>query len=206
MKTNSENTANNNLKTIIILIILVLVLIVLILGISFAAIFYSKTGEEVNKVTTGTMTMSYSENTNGINLENAYPMSDDIGMTLNDENQYFDFTVSATLGGNVIINYAINATKESDSTLPDSSIKVYLTDMDNNERPVLAPTKISDLSITNNHVSSAPNGQYLLASGNFSQTVSHNYRLRMWISDDYVVQDEIMAYKLRVNVYGAVAA
>ena len=96
--------------------------------------------------------------------------------------------------------------RDSDSTLPDSSIKVYLTDMDNNERPVLAPTKISDLSITNNHVSSAPNGQYLLASGNFSQTVSHNYRLRMWISDDYVVQDEIMAYKLRVNVYGAVAA
>ena len=78
--------------------------------------------------------------------------------------------------------------------------------MDNNERQVLAPTKISDLTITNNHVSSAPNGQYLLASGNFNQTVSHNYRLRMWISDDYVVQDEIMAYKLRVNVYGAVAA
>lgn len=204
MKANSEK--NTNFKYIVILIILIIVLIVLILGVSFAAIFYSKTGEEINKVTTGTMTMSYSENTNGINLENAYPMSDDIGKTLNDENQYFDFTVSATLGGNVIINYAITATKESDSTLPDSSIKVYLTDKDNNEQQVLAPTKISDLTVTNNHVSSAPDGQYLLASGNFSKTISHNYRLRMWISDDYVVPDEIMTYKLRVNVYGAVAA
>ena len=195
-----------NFKTAFLLLFLIIILVILILGISFAAIFYSKTGEEVNKVTTGTMTMSYSENTNGINLDNAYPMSDDIGMALNDENQYFDFTVSATLGGNVIINYAITATKESDSTLPDSAIKVYLTDTDDNERQVLAPTKISDLDITDNNVSSAPNGQYLLSSGNFSQTGSHNYRLRMWVADDYVVQEEIMNYKLRVNVYGSVAA
>ena len=195
-----------NFKTAFLLSFLIIILVILILGISFAAIFYSKTGEEVNKVTTGTMTMSYSENTNGINLDNAYPMSDDIGMALYDENQYFDFTVSATLGGNVIINYAITATKESDSTLPDSAIKVYLTDTDDNERQVLAPTKISDLDITDNNVSSAPNGQYLLSSGNFSQTGSHNYRLRMWVADDYVVQEEIMNYKLRVNVYGSVAA
>ena len=195
-----------NFKTAFLLSFLIIILVILILGISFAAIFYSKTGEEVNKVTTGTMTMSYSENTNGINLDNAYPMSDDIGMALNDENQYFDFTVSATLGGNVIINYAITATKESDSTLSDSAIKVYLTDTDDNERQVLAPTKISDLDITDNNVSSAPNGQYLLSSGNFSQTGSHNYRLRMWVADDYVVQEDIMNYKLRVNVYGSVAA
>ena len=195
-----------NFKTAFLLSFLIIILVILILGISFAAIFYSKTGEEVNKVTTGTMTMSYSENTNGINLDNAYPMSDDIGMALNDENQYFDFTVSATLGGNVIINYAITATKESDSTLSDSAIKVYLTDTDDNERQVLAPTKISDLDITDNNVSSAPNGQYLLSSGNFSQTGSHNYRLRMWVADDYVVQKDIMNYKLRVNVYGSVAA
>ena len=195
-----------NFKTAFLLLFLIIIFVILLFGISFAAIFYSKTGEEVNKVTTGTMTMSYSENTNGINLDNAYPMSDDIGMALNDENQYFDFTVSATLGGNVIINYAITATKESDSTLPDSAIKVYLTDTDDNERQVLAPTKISDLDITDNNVSSAPNGQYLLSSGNFSQTGSHNYRLRMWVADDYVVQEEIMNYKLRVNVYGSVAA
>ena len=195
-----------NFKTAFLLLFLIIILVILILGISFAAIFYSKTGEEVNKVTTGTMTMSYSENTNGINLDNAYPMSDDSGMALTEQNQYFDFTVNATLGGNVIINYAITATKESDSTLPDSAIKVYLTDTDDNERQVLAPTKISDLDITDNNVSSAPNGQYLLSSGNFSQTGSHNYRLRMWVADDYVVQEEIMNYKLRVNVYGSVAA
>ena len=195
-----------NLKTTFLLLFLIIILVILILGISFAAIFYGKVGEKVNKVTTGTMTMSYSENTNGINLDNAYPMSDDIGMALNDENQYFDFTVNAALGGNVIINYAITATKESDSTLPDSAIKVYLTDMDNNEMTVLAPTKISALDITDNNVSSAPNGQYLLSSGNFSQTGSHNYRLRMWVSDDYVVQEEIMNYKLIVNVYVSVAA
>ena len=199
-----ENKKNNS-KHLWLIIICVLLLILAVIGISFAAVFYSKTGEKINRVTTGTITMSYSENTNGINLTEAYPTNDDVGMALNQEDQYFDFTVSATTGGNVIIDYVVTATKEADSTLPDNAIKVYLTDMGNGDKQVLAPTKISDLPVTNGSQTTAPDGQYILTTSNFNTTSSRNYRLRMWIASDYKLPEDIRTYKLRVNVYGAVA-
>lgn len=200
----SEN--NKNSKSILLIIICIIILLLAVIGISYAAIFYSKSGENINRVTTGTMTMSYSENTNGINLTNAYPMTDDIGKSLNDQNQYFDFTVSATMGGNVIINYVITATKELDSTLPDNAVKVYLTNISNgNETQVLAPTKISNLQVTSESQSNAPSGQFILFNSNFNKTESRSYRLRMWVASDYVLPNFSQTYKLRVNVYGNVA-
>lgn len=193
----------SNSKSIEVIILCIIILILAVIGVSYAAIFYSKMGEKVNRVTTGTMTMSYSENTNGINLANAYSMTDEIGKSLSDENQYFDFTVSATMGGNVIIDYIITATKETNSTLPDNAVKVYLTNLNNgNESQSLAPTKISDLKITSSSKVSVPDGQFVLLNSSFDKTETRSYRLRMWVASDYVLSDFSQTYKLRVNVYG----
>ena len=146
--------------------------------------------------------MSYTENNNGIYLTNASPMSDEVGRNLSNENMFFDFTVNATMSGNVLVDYVISASKDSDSTLPDNAIKVYLTSIDgNNETQVVAPTKVSSLKSTNN-ISYAPNNQYVILESNFRNTESRNYRLRMWISDDYTLADVSQTYMLRVNVYG----
>ena len=197
---------NNDSKNTVLLVICVIVLFLLVVGVSYAAVFYSKIGDKINTVTTGSITMSYSEKTNGINITNAQPTDDEVGKVLNQANEYFDFTVSATLTGNIIINYSITATKDTGSSLPDEAIKVYLTELNNlNEQEVLLPTKISKLSLTSKDISGAPDGEYLLYNGNFSSSLSHNYRLRMWVANDYVVSEEIQTYKLRVNVYGAVA-
>lgn len=204
MKNESINNDSNSKSTWLI-IICIIILILAVVGVSYAAVFYSKAGEKVNRVTTGTMTMSYSENTNGINLTNAYPMTDDIGRNLNDTNQYFDFTVNATIGGNVIIDYVVTATKEGDSTLPDNAVKVYLTNLNSGtESQVLAPTKVSDLQITYQNTAGAPDGQYVLFYSTFSQTEARNYRLRMWVASDYVLPSFSQTYKLRVNVYGSI--
>lgn len=204
MKNESINNDSNS-KSIWLIIICIIILILAVVGVSYAAIFYSKAGEKVNRVTTGTMTMSYSENTNGINLTNAYPMTDDIGRNLNDTNQYFDFTVNATIGGNVIIDYVVTATKEGDSTLPDNAVKLYLTNLNSGtESQVLAPTKVSDLQITYQNTTGAPDGQYVLFNSTFSQTEARNYRLRMWVASDYVLPSFSQTYKLRVNVYGSI--
>ena len=198
---------DNNSKQVLLSVLGVAILVVAVVGVSFAAFSYSKTGEKVNTITTGTITMSYSETTNGINLTNALPMSDGVGMTLSEENQYFDFTVSATISGNTTINYAVTATKELDSTIPDTGVKVYLTDMDGTaDTQILAPTKVSALQKTTSDVSGAPDNQYLLKSDTFAANGSHDYRLRMWVADDYTVTGESQTYKLRVNVYGAADA
>ena len=202
---NKNINKDSNSKSVVLIIICVIVLILAVIGVSYAAVFYSKTGEKVNRVTTGTITMSYSENTNGINLTDAYPMTDDIGRSLNDVNQYFDFTVNATIGGNTIIDYVVTATKEADSTLPDNAVKVYLTSLNSgNESQILEPTKISELHITSQNAAGAPDGQFVLLNSTFSQTEARNYRLRMWVASDYVLPDFSQTYKLRVNVYGSV--
>ena len=197
----------NNSKQVLLSVLGVAILVVAVVGVSFAAFSYSKTGEQVNTITTGTITMSYSETTNGINLTNALPMTDGVGMALKETNQYFDFTINASLGGNVIINYVITATKESDSTLPDNAVKVYLTNVvSGSESQVLAPTKISSLQVTSSNDVGAPDGQFLLLNSSFNKTETRSYRLRMWVADDYVVGTDAQTYKLRVNVYGSAAA
>ncbi len=201
---------NNNSKQMILSILGVVILVVAVVGVSFAAFSYSKTGGKVNTITTGTITMSYSEDTNGINLSNALPMSDDQGKALSGSNNVFDFTVTATINGsgNTTINYDVTATKESDSTLDDSAVKVYLTSIDNSaDTQVLAPTKVSALTKTgSSEASGAPNGQYKLTTGTFTSTTTRKYRLRMWVAEDYSSLSTSGTYKLRVNVYGAAAA
>ena len=192
----------NNSKQVLLSVLGVAILVVAVVGVSFAAFSYSKTGEKVNTITTGTITMSYSEDTNGINLIDALPMTDEQGKALAGENNVFEFTVGATT-----INYAVTATKEFDSTIPDTGVKVYLTDMDGDaDAQILAPTKVSALQKTTSDVSGAPNDQYKLTSGTFNTTTTKKYRLRMWVADDYQVTGASATYKLRVNVYGAAAA
>ena len=188
----SDNKNNSKSKMLII---------IAVIGVTYAAIFYSKIGEEVNNLSTGTLVMSYSENNNGIYLTNASPMSDEVGMSLTDENLYFDFTINATMSGNANVNYIISASKDSSSTLDDSAVKVYLTNLNgDNESQVLEPTKVSSLNTTNN-ISYAPNNQYVILESNFRNSESRNYRLRMWLSDDYSLSNTVETYMLRINVY-----
>ena len=199
---------NNNSKQMILSILGVVILVVAVVGVSFAAFSYSKTGEQVNTITTGTITMSYSEDTNGINLIDALPMTDEQGKALAGENNVFEFTVGATITGTTTINYAVTATKEADSTLDDTAVKVYLTDITSGgDTEVLAPTKVSALTKTgSSEASGAPNGQYKLTTGTFTSTTTRKYRLRMWVAEDYSSLSTSGTYKLRVNVYGAAAA
>ena len=198
---------NNNSKQVLLSVLGVAILVVAVVGVSFAAFTYSKTGERVNTITTGTITMSYSEPVNGINLVDALPITDESGKKLNGTNEYFDFTVSADIAGTTTINYAITATKESDSTIPDTGVKVYLTDMDGTaDTQIIAPTLVSGLPKTSSDQSGAPDDQYKLTSNTFNASSSHAYRLRMWVDENYAAPSTTQTYKLRVNVYGQAAA
>ena len=194
-------------KSFLLTVIVVVLLLIAVIAVSYAAFYYSKSGDEINRVSTGTITMSYSENNNGIYLTNAFPIIDSVGMLLSDANQYFDFTVSATMSGSTIVDYAIVGTKDqSKSTLPDEGVKLYLTTVNgNSESQVVAPTKISELRTTDN-IPYVPDNQYLILHDNFNETDSRNYRLRMWVSEDYVLPNESLTYLLRINVYGNMSA
>ena len=198
---------NNSSKQILLSVLGVAILVVAVVGISFAAFSYSKTGEVKNTITTGTITMGYTEPTNGINLTDALPITDTAGKALSGDNNTFDFTVTATIAGTTTINYAITAVKGDGCTVADDGIKVYLTDQ--NDAEVLAPTKVTALSKTaSGNAAGAPADQYVLKTGTYKDvgTTTENYRLRMWVADDYVAPATSQKYILKVNVYGAAAA
>ena len=220
---------NNSSKQILLSVLGVAILVVAVVGISFAAFTYSRAGEKENTITTGTITMNYSEDTNGIKLENALPMTDTAGKVLADENQYFDFTVTSTMSGTATINYAVTAVKTADSTLPDAGVKVYLTKRSDNTSSMTEtavssyPDTVSALDKVDTTVKAntgAMLDEYLLDQGTFTtnnestaKTQSVYYRLRMWVAEDYSetngdVSGQITKkkYTLKVNVYGAAAA
>ncbi len=198
----------DNSKQVLLSVFGVAILVIAVFGVSFAAFNYSKTGTKVNTITTGTITMSYTEPDNGINLANAMPMSDSQGKVLTGDNNVFDFTVTTTIVGTATVNYTITATKEGDSTIPDTGVKVYLTNMDADaDSQILAPTLVSNLSKTgSSELSGAPANQYILKSDSTTSSVNHKYRLRMWVADTYTVGGTSQTYKLRVNVYGKAPA
>ena len=200
----NDNENKGKSKSLVLLILGIIILIIAVFGVSYAAIYYSKMGEKVNNVSTGTLTMSYSENTNGINLTDANATSDSVGMAMSQENEYFDFTVSATMSGSTTVDYVIVGSKDTSSTLPDNAIKVYLTEVNgDSERQVVSPTKISELDSTD-YISYVPDNQYVLLQSDFNKTTSRNYRLRMWIADDYNMT--VGSYTFRINVYGNMSA
>ncbi len=200
---------DNNSKQVLLSVLGVAILVVAVVGVSFAAFTFSQTGNVENKITTGTISMSYSEPENGITLTNAMPMNDATGMALENTNEYFDFSVSATINGSgsTTINYAITAVTEPGSTLTDDYVKVYLTNMASDaDTQILAPTVVSSLPTTSSDASGAPDDQYILEDGTFTTNSTNEYRLRMWVADNYAVTGSSETYTLRVNVYGRAEA
>ena len=194
---------NNSSKQILLSVLGVAILVVAVVGISFAAFSYSKTGVKENTITTGTITMTYTEPTNGINLTDALPITDTAGKALTGANNTFDFSVSATIAGTTTINYAITAVKGDGCTVADSGVKVYLTNQE--DAQILAPTKVTELTTTTtDNAAGAPAGQYVLKTGTYGTagTTTDNYRLRMWVADDYTAPATSQKYILKVNVYG----
>jgi len=116
---------NNTSKQILLSVLGVAILIVAVVGISFAAFTYSKAGETTNTITTGTVTMAYTESENGINIENAVPMTVEQGKALTGTGNVFDFTVEATITGITNIDYEVVAVKDETSTINDSDVRLY---------------------------------------------------------------------------------
>ena len=113
----------------IIIIVVLLVMILAIIGVSYAAFNYSGLGTKVNSITTGSITMTYTETDNTISLSGALPTTDKTGKVRLTEGEYFDFTISSEITGNVNINYEISAkdVTSSDRKIDGSNIKLYLT-------------------------------------------------------------------------------
>ena len=180
-------------RQLLLTIGLVLVLVLMIVGISYAAFKFIGTGKKENTITTGAITMKYTESTNTISMNNALPTTDATGKVRLTAGEYFDFTLSGTIKGTENINWEIAAEDVTTGTkkIDGKYIKLYLTSLDenNNETEVMAP-KVYKTESTENTYTGRPANMMSLAKGTTSTSFSTKYRLRMYVDESYNPQGD----------------
>ena len=188
-------------------IILILILLIAIIGISYAAFSYTGTGQKLNTITTGAISMNYIESSNVISMSNALPTTDSTGKRLSNSGEYFDFTVKSSIAGNTDINYEIAAKEENGNTFDGKNVKFYLTKVnsDGSEEEAMPPKTYSE-DPTGNVYTGRPSDMMSLFVGNLNQQgdTEIKYRLRLWVDESYNPQNDNggLIYKVKVNVYG----
>ena len=177
-------------------------LLLVIIGVTYAAFSYSKVGTNENTISTSTISMSYTEGDNKITIDNALPTEDEVGKTLTEEGQVFDFTVSFNIVGKSAIAYEVVGEKEVTSTLLDNEVRIYLEKSidGTNYSSIYEPTGY--LPLEEDTDIGAKKGEMLLDTGSVDETLTYYYRLRMWVAKDYVLTGESKFFTLRINVYG----
>ena len=198
----------NKNKQIIITLIAIISLIVITVGVTYAFFNYSRTGTTDNVVKTGGITFLYTEVSGvgkGISLTEAYPVSDSIGKVQVGEGKVFDFKVTSNIEMNSNIGYQVTARKKTGSTLANSAVKVYLTEVNGTEQELLL-SKYSELDQTDKVDSSKYDERILYEATVPANTKNYekNFKLRMWVSDDTDFSDGSMnnkTFTLTVNVY-----
>ena len=193
-------------ENIVIIVILVLMLVAII-GVSFAAFSFSRAGNTPNTITTGSVTMTYEESSNTISLNGALPTTDETGMVRLNPGEYFDFTVSSEIVGDVNINYEISAKDVTDSNakkIDGKYIKLYLTRLaDNGEEGLMTPETYNEETSANDYTGRPP-GEMSLYTSSMNSSESNNYRLRMYVDESYNPQGDGggLTFSVKINVYG----
>ena len=198
----------NKKKQIIITLIAIISLIVITVGVTYAFFNYAKEGTTDNTIQTGSITFLYTEVSGvgkGISLTNAYPVADSIGKVQVGEGKVFDFKVTSNISMNSSIDYQVTARKKTGSTLANSAVKVYLTEVNGTEQELLL-SKYSELNQTDRIDESKYTEKVLYEDTVPAHTSNYekNFRLRMWVSDDTDFSDGSMndkTFTLTVNVY-----
>lgn len=184
----------------------VALLILAVAGISYAIFTFTEYGTKENIINTGTISMSFVESNNIIKINDALPMSDDVGKV---QNEYFDFSVSATISGDASVFYEIRAKKiDTDNPIDSKNVKMYLEQKKSSAYiPVLLPTNFSTSAATTLSNSNIDKDTMLLYSDKFVNELSstknyeENYRLRMWLDENSPIESSQKNFKVKINVY-----
>ena len=200
----------NNSRKVFLSVLGVAILLVAVVGISFAAYTLSTTSTTANTINTGTITMSYTEPENGINLTDALPVADATAKAWTESGKVFSFTVAATASGTVTVPYEISVQKTS-GTLADDAVKVYLTRGElGSETAVYGPKLMSELLVSQNKSTlrtSVDAYKVHTETVNFASGVASNatvnYNLRIWVDSAATVTSG-QNYKVLVHVDSAV--
>ena len=157
--------------------ITVFLLLLTIIGVSYAVWRISLQQTESNRISTACFDVSFTEDSEAIQLEKAYPILDEEGMT----GTPYTFTLTNNCDG--YASYQINLEVLNETTLDSKYIKVYL---DNS-----SPSILSDLQVTSTTLDEATTA-YILNTGYFEPSESKTFNLRIWMDENTPALEETM--------------
>ena len=186
----------------------VALLIVAIVGISYAIFVFSAKSRVDNTVRSGGITFEYLEGDSVIDINDALPVSDEVGVK---QTKSFDFQVSSAIRGNTTVFYEVRAKSLTvDNKIDNQYVKIYLEKKDGDDfSMVLSPTTFKENPNTSLTNISVDTNTMLLYSGRFSgkkattTNYSDEFRLKMWLSDKYLIDDVSRSFKIKVLVYAS---
>ena len=195
-------------KQVLLSVFGVALLIVAFVGISYAIFVFSAISRVDNTVRSGGITFEYLEGDSVIDINDALPVSDEVGVK---QTKSFDFQVSSAIRGNTTVFYEVRAKSLTvDNKIDNQYVKIYLEKKDGGDfSTVLSPTTFKENPNTSLTNISVDTNTMLLYSGKFSgkkaatTNYSDEFRLKMWLSDKYLIDDVSRSFKIKVLVYAS---
>lgn len=182
-------------------ILVIIICLVLIIAVVAGVYFFSNRKIEVvnEKKKGGNLVLNYSSNVNGLSLINAVATDDTIGMKDLTEGQYFDFFVKVDLNNAKEVEYEIELVKNlENSTISDKDIRIYLEKEKNGTyTKVFGPEGFTGLERKTELGSKK--GNMVVAKVNKKGTGIDNYRLRMWLAKDSLLENGNYSVEVVLN-------
>ena len=199
-------------KQNIIMGISFVLLFVMVIGVSYAAYKFSAAGTKENVISTGTISMSYSQNS-FIDLKHTYPKTDTYAIATKEDKSSMEFSVSMETSGTKQINYALAITNiEEGTTLKSDKVKIYLekegkvvNNFETNKGKTIE-------SFKNKYVEGLIDNYAIYQDILTTSNKTHHYTLTSWIDESYILpiknettttkQTNEETYKFKVKVVG----
>ena len=199
-------------KQNIIMGISFVLLFVMVMGVSYAAYKFSAAGTKENVISTGTISMSYKQNS-FIDLKNTYPKTDIYAIGTKEDKSSMEFSVSMEVSGTTTINYVLALTEiQEGETLKSDKVKIYLekegkvvNNFETNKGQTIE-------SFKNKYVEGLIDNYAIYQDILTTSKETHNYTLTAWIDESYIlpIKNETTTtketnketYKFKVKVVG----
>ena len=187
-------------------------LFVMVIGVSYAAYKFSAAGTKENVISTGTISMSYSQNS-FIDLKHTYPKTDTYAIATKEDKSSMEFSVSMETSGTKQINYALAITNiEEGTTLKSDKVKIYLekegkvvNNFETNKGKTID-------SFKNKYIEGLIDSYAIYQDILTTSNKTHHYILTSWIDESYILpiknetttskQTNEETYKFKVKVVG----
>ena len=199
-------------KQNIIMGISFVLLFVMVIGVSYAAYKFSAAGTKENVISTGTISMSYSQNS-FIDLKHTYPKTDIYAIGTKEDKSSMEFSVSMETSGTKQINYVLSLTEiQEGTTLKSDKVKIYLekegkvvNNFETNKGQTIENFK-------NKYVEGLIDSYAIYQDILTTSNKTHHYVLTSWIDESYILpiknetttskQTNEETYKFKVKVVG----